>query len=145
MGRDPGSPRKETQHAYSAQLRLALLALAGSLASVTPGALAQNALGDGRALDANLQQGAGRQNAPGRNSNFAEEVRFRNAIVTGNAPGGMSFRGEAGYLSSDDFRAPLGSDNLFSFQRDSLYSASRRGIRGVDALRADGPLHRRAR
>lgn len=122
----------------STHLRLALLALAGCACSP---ALAQNALGDGRALDANLQQGGGRFNAPGRNSNFAEEVRFRNAIVTGNAPGGSSFRGDAGYLSTDDFRAPLGSDSFFGFQRDSLYSGlATRGIRGVDALRAQMAL-----
>ncbi|MBX3352201.1 MAG: hypothetical protein KF684_04650 [Phycisphaeraceae bacterium] len=118
-----------------------LFSIAGTLAALSHAALAQNALGDGRALDANLQQGGGRTNAPGRNSNFAEEVRFRNAIVTGNAPGGMSFRGDAGYLSSDDFRAPIGSDNLFSFQRDSLFSGlATRNIRGVDALRAQMAL-----
>lgn len=120
---------------------LRLFSIAGTLAALSHASLAQNALGDGRALDANLQQGAGRANAPGRNSNFAEEVRFRNAIVTGNAPGGMSFRADAGYLSSDDFRAPIGSDSLFSFQRDSLFSGlATRNIRGVDALRAQMAL-----
>ncbi len=103
--------------------------------------LAQNALGDGRALDANFQQGYGRYNPAGRNANFANEVRFRNAIVTGNAPNGLSFRGDAGYLASDDFSAETGENTLYDFQRDSLYSGlATRNVRNIDALRAQMSL-----
>lgn len=117
-----------------------LLAACGLAAGAVP-ARAQNALGSGRALDANLQQGGGRINPPGRNSNFAQEVRLRNAIVTGNAPGGASFRGDAGYLAADDFRGNTGENTLYDFQRDSLYSGlATRGIRNIDALRAQMSL-----
>ncbi|MGP1309523.1 MAG: hypothetical protein ACTS27_04920, partial [Phycisphaerales bacterium] len=104
-------------------------------------AAAQNALGDGTAHDANFQQGGSRVNPRGRNANFGQEVRFRNAIVTGNAPGGASFRGDAGYLASDDFRGDTGLNTLYDFQRDSLYSGlATRGIRNIDALRAQMSL-----
>ncbi len=96
---------------------------------------AQNALGDGTALDANLQTGSSGVNPRGRD--FAAEARFRNAIVTGNVPGGLSFRGDIGYRGGDDFRGSLGSDTLFDFQRDSFYSGlGTRGISGINALQA---------
>src|SRR5690606_29097744 len=81
-----------TSPVISRTLALAVVAATGLAAPAS----AQNAHGSGRALDANLQQGGSRYNPPGRNANIAEEVRFRNAIVTGNAPGGLSFRGDAG-------------------------------------------------
>lgn len=130
-------------HANFSSLRrsicLALAAVSG-LAFSAQG-LAQNALGDGRALDANLQQGYGRFNPAGRNANMANEIRFRNAIVTGNAPNGLSFRGDAGYLAADDFSAETGENTLYDFQRDSLYSGlATRNIRNIDALRAQMSL-----
>lgn len=107
----------------------ALIAASGSMAS------AQNALGDGRRLDNNLQQGVGRVNAPSRD--FAREAQFRNAIVTGNVAGGFGFRGNVGYTAADDFRGSLGSTQNFGFARDSFYSAlGGRGLRAVDALQA---------
>lgn len=102
-----------------------VIALSGS-------ANAQNALGDGNALDANTGQ-SGRVN-PTR-PNFTAELSFRNAIATGNAPGGLSFRGDLGYRAAGEFRGELGSDSLFAFRRDSLYSGlAGMGIRGTDAL-----------
>src|SRR5690606_33235959 len=96
-------------------------------------ARAQDALGDGTALDANQQVGAGRINRPG--PSIENELRFRNAIVTGNAPGGLSFRGDVGYTSPFEFRGELGSDTLFSYRRDSFYSGlAGMGIRGTEAL-----------
>lgn len=105
-----------------------LLALVG-----TPGAHAQNALGDGRALDANLRQGSGGRNeAP---ASFRSELQLRNAIVTGNAAGGKSFRGEVGYTAANDFRGLLGSNDLYQFQRDSFYSGlATRNLAGLTAL-----------
>lgn len=97
-------------------------------------ARAQNALGDGRALDRNLRVGSGGINTPVRDLNA--QIRFNNAIVTGNAIGGKSFQGNVGYLATDDFRAGLGSDQFFAFRRDSAISAvTAAGIRGTDALR----------
>lgn len=109
-----------------------LLVCAAGVAMSSGLAAAQNALGDGRVLDANLGQG-GRFNqaAP----SFARELQFRNAIVTGNAPGGLSFRGDLGYRAPGEFTGQLGSDSLFAFRRDSLYSGlADMGIRGTDAL-----------
>ncbi|MHA7814686.1 MAG: hypothetical protein ACX94C_14980 [Phycisphaerales bacterium] len=104
----------------------ALLSLAGSTAS------AQNALGDGTALDANTgQYGSSNYARP----SLVDELRFRNAIATGNAPGGLSFRGDLGYRAAGEFTGELGSDALFAFRRDSLYSGlAGMGIRGTDAL-----------
>jgi len=104
---------------------LAALTLAGTVQ-------AQNALGDGTALDANTgQQGARNYQRP----SFTQELSFRNAVATGNAPGGLSFRGDLGYRAAGEFEGALGSDSLFAFRRDSLYSGlAGMGIRGTDAL-----------
>ena len=103
------------------------------LAISAAGAQAQNALGDGRALDANPGQ-YGTSNTYTRPS-LVDELKFRNAIATGNAPGGLSFRGDIGYRAAGEFTGDLGSDSLFAFRRDSLYSGlAGMGIRGTDAL-----------
>lgn len=91
--------------------------------------------GAGRALDFNLQQGSGGFNSPGRGGNMRAELAFRNAIVTGNAPGGRSFRGNVGYTAATDFRGVTGSDTTFRFERDSFYSGlATRNLRGVGAI-----------
>ena len=79
--------RPERKRTRSVLTILSLLVLSGA-------AHAQNALGDGNALDANTGQ-RGRVNST--RPNFARELSFRNAIATGNAPGGLSFRGDLGY------------------------------------------------
>jgi hypothetical protein len=100
--------------------------------SLSGTAQAQNALGDGTALDANTGQNGPRNY---QRPNFADELRFRNAIATGNAPGGLSFRGDLGYRAAGEFSGELGSDALFAFRRDSLYSGlAGMGIRGTDAI-----------
>jgi hypothetical protein len=97
-----------------------------ALAAACP-ALAQNA------LDRNLQRGSGGVN-PSR-PDFAQEMQFRNAVVTGNAPGGMSFRGDVGYRAPGEFFGRLGSNETYSFRRDSVYSGlGGLGLRGTDAL-----------
>jgi hypothetical protein len=104
-----------------------LLVLAGSSLGITSGAVAQNA------LDHNQQVGSGGLN-PSR-PDFAQEVRLRNAIVTGNVPGGMSFRGNVGYRAPGELETNLGSNELFAFRRDSYYSGlGGLGIRGTEAL-----------
>ncbi|MHC4977225.1 MAG: hypothetical protein ACYTF7_11575 [Planctomycetota bacterium] len=113
-----------------------LCASALILAWHTPSALAQDALGTGNALDANPRVGSAGQNARARD--FAAELRYRNAIITGNAPGGFSFRGVAGYTASSEFRGRLSSDDLFSFRRDtylsSMLSIGGQSLRSSDAL-----------
>ena len=113
--------------------KLMLIAAVGAVACFAPNAMAQNALGDGRGLEANPRQGSNGRNY--RPPSFEREVAFRNAIATGNAPGGLSFRGDLGYQASGEFTGELGSDSLYSFRRDSLYSGlAGMGIRGTDAL-----------
>jgi hypothetical protein len=102
------------------------------IALLTAQAGAQDALGNGQALDANPGQfGPGNFARP----SLVDELRFRNAIATGNAPGGLSFRGDLGYRAAGEFTGSLGSDSLFAFRRDSLYSGlAGMGIRGTDAI-----------
>lgn len=104
------------------------------LSAVAGSAFGQDALGDGRRLDANQRIGSGGVNSAVR-ADFSAANALRAAIVTGNAPGGLSFRGDVGYAAPREFRGELGSDDLFEFRRDSLYSGlSGQGIRGTDAL-----------
>ncbi|MEQ9205971.1 MAG: hypothetical protein RLN78_01240 [Phycisphaerales bacterium] len=115
------------------RIKLLLITMVGAAACIAPSALAQNALGDGRGLEANTRQGSNGRNY--RPPSFEKEVAFRNAIATGNAPGGLSFRGDLGYQAPGEFAGELGSDALYSFRRDSLYSGlAGMGIRGTDAL-----------
>lgn len=108
-----------------------LLAAAGLAAP----ALAQNALGDGRGQENRAVRKYPQNDQPKGGRDFAAEVQFRNAIVTGNAPGGLSFRGNAGYTAPNSFRGVTGADDLYSFRRDSYYSGlSGQGIRGTEAL-----------
>ncbi|MDQ7013645.1 MAG: hypothetical protein Q9O74_07070 [Planctomycetota bacterium] len=112
---------------YLTSLALVLLAGQATVAS------AQNAVGNGRALEKSLQT-----IQPGiplaRPRSFSRELAFREAIVTGTAPGGFSFRGST-LPSQFEFRGELGEDALFAYRRDSLFSGlSGQGIRGTEAL-----------
>lgn len=114
-------------------IRIPILATACIVAISGQAAYAQNALGDGRGLEANPQQGSDGRNY--QRPSLADQVQFRNAISTGNAPGGLSFRGDLGYQAPGEFTGALGSDSLYAFRRDSLYSGlAGMGIRGTDAL-----------
>ncbi len=116
-----------------AHRRVRTIIFAGvALIALCSPAYAQDALGQGNALDANTGQ-RGRTNY--QRPNFANELSFRNAIATGNAPGGLSFRGDLGYRAAGEFSGDLGSDALFAYRRDSLYSGlAGMGIRGTDAI-----------
>lgn len=94
---------------------------------------AQDAIGDGRALDANPSlTGRSRNNAV---RDFAAEKEFRDSIVTGNSPAGLSFRGDVGYRAPGELMIPVGSDAIYRYRRDSLYSGlSGMGIRGTEAI-----------
>jgi len=123
----------------ASRLTLAAAAFAAALAithnAPRNSAAAQNALGDGSALDANQRLGSGGRNTS--RPDFAREVRLRNAIVTGNAVGGRSFRGDVGYTAAADFRAGTAGDDLFAFERDSFYSGlATRGVRGINDVRS---------
>ena len=105
------------------------LALPGSERPVA----AQDALGGGNALDSNPRVGGGRINSRSATDNY----RARNALVTGNVPGGRGFRGSVGYTAPTDFRGVVGSDATYAFRRDSAFSSS-----SVIALvvRSTGPI-----
>lgn len=108
---------------------------AGALLAACGAAHGQNALGDGRALDANQQVGGGRVN-PRRVGGIEDQIRFNNAVIYGNAPGGQSFRGSVGYRAPNEFGGSQPSDNLYTFRRDSVASAiTGAGVRASDALR----------
>lgn len=101
--------------------------LAAALAS-TP-ALGQTQVQDGGAHDANQQVGSGGYNRP------AEQVdyRARNLLITGNVGGGRGFQGNIDYFGEGEFHGSLGSDDLFNFRRDSIYSTP-----GLGGLQAQG-------
>ncbi|MDX2116990.1 MAG: hypothetical protein SFY96_02280 [Planctomycetota bacterium] len=105
---------------------LALVAGAGQ-------ALAQYANGDGRGMQKNTDRYKNKE--PLKTRDLRAEVQFRNAVVTGNAPGGASFRGTAPYAGDKDFRGSLGSDDLYRFRRDSTSTGyNGTGLRGTQSL-----------
>ena len=106
---------------------ISLLALCGT-------ALGQYALGDGRALDRNLQVGSGGYNTKVRD--IQAQIRYNNAIVNGQAAGGKAFRGDTGYRATSEFGGATAADTLYTFQRDSAYSSfGETRIRSSDAIR----------
>ncbi len=128
----------QTHHGHALAMRLAMLAAAGLAAGV---AMAQTQTGNVLQRDLNrVKTGPGQPSAglgPISTSarDIVQEVRLRNAIVTGNAPGGLSFRGDVGYSAPEDFRGSLGSDDTFAFRRDSLPSGvAGLGYRGTESL-----------
>ncbi|TVQ54887.1 MAG: hypothetical protein EA377_04540 [Phycisphaerales bacterium] len=82
-------------------------------------AAAQDALGAGDALDANLSPQFGRRNTPIQQPDF----RARNRIVTGDVAGGRGFRGAVGYGAEADFRGAIGADDLFGFRSGAALSS----------------------
>jgi len=83
-----------------------------------PAATAQNALGDGTALDANLQVGSNGVNPQQPTPSF----NAGNDVITGNVPGLGYFHGEVGYTALNEFRGRLSGDDLFRFRAQSLSS-----------------------
>lgn len=101
------------------RMRLGSLAVAAAaFLSWAVRASAQNPLGDGRVLDNNLST-ISRYNEPKRGFLLH---RINDAIVTGTAPGGMSFRGDVGYRSAFEFRGDVSGRPVYDFQRDAYYS-----------------------
>ncbi len=83
------------------------------LVSVPAVGLAQNA------LDHNLRVGSGGKNAS-QASRWDAQRLYNNAIVTGNAAGFDSFRGNVGYRAPGEFSATTASDDLFRFERSTM-------------------------
>jgi len=77
---------------------------------------AQDALGNGRGLDNNLQVGGGKSNPANQQFNF----NAGNNIITGNVGGVSRFHGRVGYGSPGEFRGKLPSNSLFRFQARSI-------------------------
>ncbi len=109
---------------------------AGLLLALAGAASGQNALGDGTGLANPLDVYQQQLRSESRTETFLRERRFRDAIVTGRAAGGLSFRGDLGYGSALEFRGELGSDVTYAFRRDSAISGlAAQGVSGTDALR----------
>lgn len=118
----------------SAAFLLAASGLLVGLHVTAASARAQTALGDGHALDANNSATGSRYNTPVRD--ISAQIRFNNAIITGQAAGGRAFRGDVGYGAASEFRGSTAADTLYTFERDSAYSRlAGTGVRGTDALR----------
>ncbi|MHC4763483.1 MAG: hypothetical protein ACYTF2_00085 [Planctomycetota bacterium] len=81
-------------------------------------ATAQFELGGGDVLDANTGSAYGGLNLPAPTQDF----RNRNLLITGNVVGGRGFRGTVGYTAAYDFRASLGSNDLFAERANSAWS-----------------------
>jgi hypothetical protein len=83
-------------------------------------------------LERDLRQpGTGAPGGLTPRKSLLDEVRLRNALVTGNVGGLRSFRGNVGYSAPDDFRGELGSDSTFRFRRDSASASTLRGVSGL--------------
>jgi len=99
---------------------IALLGLALGLAlTAAAPAMAQDALGRGNVLDANLNRLTGTRNA----STARIDFRARNLLVTGDVAGGRGFRESVGYSAEGDFTGILGSNDLYSFRAGSALSS----------------------
>lgn len=109
----------------------ALLAASAALA-VGPAA-AQVQVQGGNALDANQQVGSGGSNRVENQVDYAQ----RNLLVTGNVGGGRAFQDNVGYVTAGGFQDALGSDSLFNFRRDSIYSSPQ--ALGVQPRNTIGP------
>ncbi|XAM01441.1 hypothetical protein OT109_08600 [Phycisphaeraceae bacterium D3-23] len=108
------SPAPKTRKFATAALLAATAAL-----SVGPAALAQQQVQGGNALDANHQVGSGGSNRVENQVDYAQ----RNLVVTGQVGGGRAFQGDVDYFTAGGFQDGLGSDSLFNFQRDSVFSS----------------------
>lgn len=97
-------------------------ALLAAALAMTP-AQGQVQVQNGSALDANQQVGSGGYNQAGQRVDY----RARNLLVTGNVGGGRAFQGSIGYTAAGSFQGSLGSDSLFNYRRDSVFSAPNAG------------------
>jgi len=96
-----------------------LTAAAALVVGPAPLANAQQRVQNGNALDANHQVGSGGANRLENQVDYAQ----RNLLVTGQVGGGRSFQGNIDYFTAGGFQDGLGSDSLFNFRRDSIYSS----------------------
>lgn len=120
-----------TPHASTAQDALGSGRALDATTRETRSNIAQDALGDGRLLDGNTRIGGSRVNSRSASS-IAANIRYQNAIVTGNIAGGRYFRGDLGYTAARDFRGATGGDLVFDLDRDAYRSGfALQGIRGA--------------
>lgn len=125
---------------------VAIFAALTLLAFAMP-AQAQHGLGDGRALDRNLQSGSGGVNQPRRGNTYGQ---YSDAIITGNVGGLGAFRGGIDYRAPGEFTGGTSLDDTYNFRRIALpQSVQRRPgeeARGstinpqIDPLRVQGTV-----
>ncbi|MFI4860405.1 MAG: hypothetical protein ACIAXF_06965 [Phycisphaerales bacterium JB063] len=112
--------RPTTQAPAPKARRFATAALLAASTMLCAGpAFAQQQVQGGNALDANHQVGSGGQNRVENQVDYAQ----RNLIITGQVGGGRAFQGDVDYFTAGGFQDGLGSDSLFNFQRDSVFSS----------------------
>ena len=111
------------------QQTVSTAALLTAALAITP-AQAQIQAQSGSAHDSNQQVGSGGYNQPGQQIDY----RARNLLITGNVAGGRGFQGAINYSADGAFQGGLGSDSLFNFRAESVFSAPRAG--GLNTLRA---------
>jgi len=97
------------RHFFASVIVVMTVAISSLL--MAPSAVAQYALGDGRALDANPAVGGNRFNS--QKAPFKLN-KLNNAIVTGNVSGGKQFRGSVGYSAPGDFRGITSGSTFFT-------------------------------
>ena len=78
--------------------------------------------GFGTALDASLRVNANGQRDTFNQASFRPDFQVGNLLVTGALAGGKNFRGDVGYLAPGDFRAAVGSDEIFKELQGSAFS-----------------------
>lgn len=117
----------------TSRVALSIVAILVAVGAAAP-ALAQQYRPGGTALDRNLQTGSGGINP--RGGDIRDQIWLNNRIITGSAPAGRSFRGYVGYSAPNEFRGVAGSDDLYSFRRDSASGYQvQSGVGASDALR----------
>ena len=114
------STSRTTHTSHTARPRFATAALLAASVMLCAGpAFAQQQVQNGNALDANQQVGSGGSNRVENQVDYAQ----RNLLVTGNVGGGRAFQDTVGYTAAGGFQDALGSDSLFNFRRDSVFSS----------------------
>lgn len=91
------------------------------LAVASQPTFAQDALGDGRALDNNLQAGSGGRNGRVRDQRI--DYSTRNDVITGNVTGSSFFRDTVDYAGVREFQDASGEADLFRFRANSAQSS----------------------
>lgn len=110
----------------------AKIVLTLSCSLIAGNAIAQNAGGSGRALDAKINQGG----AGAGTNNGLNQFNHGNNIVTGNVGGLSYFHGDVGYVAPGAFQGTLGSTDLFRFTAQSIPTNNYNTLNQINSQRS---------